>query len=204
MHRTQVEVSPRGCAGDPTHVAPAEHATGRATEPGRVACSALAGRDRIRCVDITQTRRRLKPLYRVRRLPVSESSGPNNWNQKIIEEFRAHEGKIGGYFEGAHMLPHPPHRGPFWHGARQSGHLSAGQGRHDHRGDERRSSKEPGLVLQPQKHPRITVEVGTTEVPVDATEVTGEERNELWRRLVECVRGSLRSDQTSRVFRCLG
>jgi hypothetical protein len=35
---------------------------------------------------------------------VSESSGPSNWNQKIIEEFRAHEGKVGGYFEGAHMI----------------------------------------------------------------------------------------------------
>ena len=35
---------------------------------------------------------------------MSESSGPNNWNQKNIEEFRANEGKIGGYFEGAHMI----------------------------------------------------------------------------------------------------
>ena len=35
---------------------------------------------------------------------MSESSGPNNWNQKIIEEFRANEGKVGGYFEGAHMI----------------------------------------------------------------------------------------------------
>ena len=35
---------------------------------------------------------------------MSESSGPNNWNQKIIEEFHANAGKVGGYFEGAHMI----------------------------------------------------------------------------------------------------
>jgi hypothetical protein len=35
---------------------------------------------------------------------VGDSSGPNNWNQKIIEEFHANAGKVGGYFEGAHMI----------------------------------------------------------------------------------------------------
>jgi F420H(2)-dependent quinone reductase len=35
---------------------------------------------------------------------VSESRGPNNWNQKIIDEFHANAGKVGGYFEGAHMI----------------------------------------------------------------------------------------------------
>ena len=35
---------------------------------------------------------------------MTESSGPNNWNQKIIEEFRANAGRVGGYFEGAPML----------------------------------------------------------------------------------------------------
>ena len=29
---------------------------------------------------------------------------PENWNSKIIEEFRASDGKIGGPFEGAPML----------------------------------------------------------------------------------------------------
>ena len=35
---------------------------------------------------------------------MSESSGPNDWNQKIIEEFRANAGRVGGYFEGAPMI----------------------------------------------------------------------------------------------------
>lgn len=31
-------------------------------------------------------------------------SNPNDFNQAIIEEFRANEGKVGGYFAGAPML----------------------------------------------------------------------------------------------------
>ena len=47
----------------------------------------------------------------------------------------------------------------------------------------------------------ITVEVGTTTFPVNATEVTGEERNELWRRLVELRPGfAMYETKTSRVF----
>lgn len=29
---------------------------------------------------------------------------PNDWNAKIIEEFRANEGRVGGQFEGAPLL----------------------------------------------------------------------------------------------------
>ena len=31
-------------------------------------------------------------------------SDAENWNQKIIDEFRANEGKVGGQFEGAPLL----------------------------------------------------------------------------------------------------
>jgi deazaflavin-dependent oxidoreductase (nitroreductase family) len=52
-----------------------------------------------------------------------------------------------------------------------------------------------------KKHPRITVEVGTATFPVLATEVTGEERNELWRRLIELRPGfAAYETKTSRVF----
>jgi deazaflavin-dependent oxidoreductase (nitroreductase family) len=29
---------------------------------------------------------------------------PDDWNQKVIEEFRAHEGRVGGPFAGAPMI----------------------------------------------------------------------------------------------------
>jgi len=31
-------------------------------------------------------------------------SDMNDWNQKIIEEFRTNDGKVGGQFEGAPLL----------------------------------------------------------------------------------------------------
>jgi deazaflavin-dependent oxidoreductase (nitroreductase family) len=61
--------------------------------------------------------------------------------------------------------------------------------------------KNPDWYHNLKKHPRITVEVGTTTFPVEATEVTGEERNELWRRLVELRPGFAEYEtKTSRVF----
>ena len=50
-------------------------------------------------------------------------------------------------------------------------------------------------------HPRIEGEVGTATFPVEATEVTGEERDELWRRLVELRPGFAEYEtKTTRVF----
>jgi deazaflavin-dependent oxidoreductase (nitroreductase family) len=50
-------------------------------------------------------------------------------------------------------------------------------------------------------HPRITVEVGSQTFPVQATEVTGPERDELWRRLVEIRPGFAEYEtKTDRVF----
>ncbi len=31
-------------------------------------------------------------------------SDPNDWNQQVIEEFRAKDGKVGGYFENMNLL----------------------------------------------------------------------------------------------------
>jgi hypothetical protein len=35
---------------------------------------------------------------------VSQTSGPTDHNQRVIDEFRANDGKVGGYFEGAPMI----------------------------------------------------------------------------------------------------
>ena len=132
---------------------------------------------------------------------MSESSGPSNWNQKIIEEFRANEGKVGGYFEGAHMLL-------IHHIGARSGTERVNPLAYLPDGNDMiiaatkgGAPKNPDWYYNLKKHPRITVEVGTTTVPVDATEVTGAERNELWRRLVELRPGfAAYETKTSRVF----
>jgi deazaflavin-dependent oxidoreductase (nitroreductase family) len=132
---------------------------------------------------------------------VSESSGPNNWNQKIIEEFRANEGKVGGYFEGAHMIL-------IHHMGARSGTERVNPLTYLPDGDDiiiaatkGGAPKNPDWYYNLKQHPRVSVEVGATTFPVEATEVTGEERDELWRRLVELRPGfATYETKTSRVF----
>ena len=132
---------------------------------------------------------------------MSESSGHNDWNQKNIEEFRANEGKIGGYFEGAHVIL-------IHHIGARSGTERVNPLTYLPDGDDMiiaatkgGAPKNPDWYYNLKQHPRIMVEVGTATFSVDATEVTGEERNELWRRLVELRPGfAAYETKTSRVF----
>ena len=132
---------------------------------------------------------------------MTEASGPNNWNQKIIEEFRANEGKVGGYFEGAHMIL-------IHHMGARSGTERVNPLTYLPDGDDiiiaatkGGAPKNPDWYYNLKQHPRVSVEVGATTFPVEATEVTGEERDELWRRLVELRPGfATYETKTSRVF----
>ena len=132
---------------------------------------------------------------------MSQSSGPSDRNQKIIEEFRANEGKVGGYFEGAPMIL-------IHHVGARSGtervnplvYLPDGK-------DMVIAATKGGAPTNPdwyfnlKAHPRIMAEVGTEAFPVEATEVTGAERDELWRRLVELRPGFGEYEKkTTRVF----
>jgi deazaflavin-dependent oxidoreductase (nitroreductase family) len=132
---------------------------------------------------------------------VTQTRRPGNWNQHIIEEFRANGGKVGGYFEGAHMIL-------IHHIGARSGierinpltYLPDGQ-------DMVIAATKGGAPTNPdwyhnlKAHPRIQVEVGTETFTVEATEVTGEERDELWRRLVELRPGFADYEtKTTRVF----
>jgi deazaflavin-dependent oxidoreductase (nitroreductase family) len=109
----------------------------------------------------------------------------SDWNDKIIAEFRANEGRVGGPFEGAPMI--------LIH------HLGAKSG--TERVTPLRSFPEPdgrfviiaskaGAPTNPdwyhnlKAHPVIDVEVGTETFPVVASEVDGAERDEIWSRIV--------------------
>jgi deazaflavin-dependent oxidoreductase (nitroreductase family) len=132
---------------------------------------------------------------------VSESSGPNDWNQKIIEEFRANAGKVGGYFEGAPMIL-------IHHIGARSGTERVNPLTYLPDGEDMviaatksGAPRNPDWYYNLKGHPRIEVEVGTATFPVEATEVTGEERDELWRRLVEMRPGFAEYEtKTTRVF----
>jgi deazaflavin-dependent oxidoreductase (nitroreductase family) len=84
----------------------------------------------------------------------SAPGGASDYNTKIIEEFRANEGRVGGPLGIPLILIH---------------HASHG-----------RSPAHPDWYYNLKAHPRITVEVGTQTFPVLAEELAGAARAALW------------------------
>jgi deazaflavin-dependent oxidoreductase (nitroreductase family) len=116
----------------------------------------------------------------------------NNWNQGIITEFRANEGRVGGPFEGAPMiLVH--------HVGRTSGKQYTtplvylpGEG-----GDDSIYifASKGGAPTNPDWYGNLiaageaTVEVGTSTFVVTITEVTGDERDRIFAEQVKRMPG---------------
>jgi deazaflavin-dependent oxidoreductase (nitroreductase family) len=110
------------------------------------------------------------------------SSDVNDFNRAIIAEFRSNGGRVGGPFEGAPLL------------------LLTSTGAHS--GEARTTpvvylpdgermvifASKAGAPTNPAwyhnllAHPEASIEVGTETVAVQATEVTGEERDQLFAR----------------------
>ncbi|MEP6649495.1 MAG: nitroreductase family deazaflavin-dependent oxidoreductase [Lapillicoccus sp.] len=129
------------------------------------------------------------------------ASAAGGWNDAIIEEFRANDGKVGGPFAGAPMIL-------IRHLGARSGTERVSPLVYLPDGDDMViAATKGGAPTNPdwyhnlRVHPRITVEVGTETFPVEATEATGEDRDGLWRRLVEIRPGFASYEtKTSRVF----
>jgi deazaflavin-dependent oxidoreductase (nitroreductase family) len=129
------------------------------------------------------------------------ASSGGGWNDKIIDEFRNNGGKVGGYFEGASMvLVH--HRGARSGTERVSPLVNLPDG-----DDMVVAATKGGSPTHPhwyhnlRAHPGVTVEVGTDTIEAEAVEVTGPERDALWRRLVEMRPGFADYEtKTTRVF----
>ena len=106
----------------------------------------------------------------------------NDFNQQVIEEFRANDGVVGGHFEGAPMiLVH--HTGaktgtervvPLMHQPLDSGWAifasKAGAPTHPH------------WYLNLVANPETTVEVGSDTVEMVARVAEGDERETIWER----------------------
>jgi deazaflavin-dependent oxidoreductase (nitroreductase family) len=113
----------------------------------------------------------------------------NEFNRKIIEEFRANEGRVGGPFEGAPML--------LLHttGARSGVERVSPV---VYQPDDSRwvvFASKGGAPTNPdwfhnlRAHPDATIEVGTDTVPVAARVAEGDERERLWSRQKERMPG---------------
>ncbi|MHB8463437.1 MAG: nitroreductase family deazaflavin-dependent oxidoreductase [Acidimicrobiales bacterium] len=104
----------------------------------------------------------------------------NDWNSKIIEEFRANEGRVGGPFEGAPLLL-----------LHSTGAKSGAERVHPvmYRADGERyvvfaskagAPSNPDWFHNLRAHPKATVEIGTATVHVVARIAEGGERDRLW------------------------
>jgi deazaflavin-dependent oxidoreductase (nitroreductase family) len=109
----------------------------------------------------------------------------SDWNTEIIEEFRTHEGKVGGPFEGAHMLLlHTKGRKTGQPRVNPLVYLPDGN-RYVVFASKGGAPTDPEWFRNLVADPDVTIEVGTQTIPVTAVVITGPERDQLYARQVE-------------------
>ncbi|WP_018681918.1 nitroreductase/quinone reductase family protein [Actinokineospora enzanensis] len=128
---------------------------------------------------------------------------PNDFNQSVIDEFRANRGRVGGYFEGGRLLllttigarTGERHTTPLGYLTDETGSrvfviASAGG-----------SPKNPDWYHNVLADPAVTIEDGIFTHPARASVLAGAERDEVFARAVEADPGWL--DYESRSGRAL-
>jgi deazaflavin-dependent oxidoreductase (nitroreductase family) len=112
-------------------------------------------------------------------------TSPADFNAQIIDEFHRNEGRVGGIFEGTPLLL-LHHTGAKSGGNRVNpvGYLSAGE-RYVVIASNGGAPANPAWYHNLKAHPSVTIEVGTVTIDVVASEASGEERERLYRTLVE-------------------
>jgi deazaflavin-dependent oxidoreductase (nitroreductase family) len=110
-----------------------------------------------------------------------------SWNQGIIDEFHANEGRVGGYFAGATMLLlHTTGRSTGREHVTPAVYLPDGD-RWVVIGSKGGAPDDPDWVRNLEANPGATIEVGTETIPVRATKILreGPEWEDLYARQVE-------------------
>ena len=120
---------------------------------------------------------------------MSEMNEGNERNQKIIDEFRANDGKVGGHFEGKTLL--------ILHtiGARTGkerikpvAYVRDGK-KYAVIASKGGAPTNPDWYHNILAHPRLTVEVGTETLQVEAKVAEEPERTRLYNKMVEMMPG---------------
>ena len=103
-----------------------------------------------------------------------------DWNTKIIEEFRANEGRVGGPFEGRPILL-------LHHQGAKTGTERINPVAYQAVGEDFAvfaskggSPTNPDWYHNLVAHPDVSVEVGTETIPVHARVTEGDERDRIW------------------------
>jgi deazaflavin-dependent oxidoreductase (nitroreductase family) len=114
---------------------------------------------------------------------------PNNWNQKIMDEFRANAGKVGGPFEGKSLLllhtigakSGKEHVNPVAC-VTDGGHLViiASKGG---------APNNPDWYYNILAYPQVTVETGTEQFKAKAEVTTEPERTRLYEKMTAMMPG---------------
>ncbi|MGV0796685.1 nitroreductase family deazaflavin-dependent oxidoreductase [Mycolicibacterium elephantis] len=107
------------------------------------------------------------------------------FNAGIVDEFRANNGKVGGPFEGGHLLllhtigakSGQPRLSPLAYFTVEDKMFIVGS----YAG----ADKDPAWVHNLRTNPRVRIEVGTTEYDAVARELPRLERDELYPKLIE-------------------
>ena len=113
----------------------------------------------------------------------------SDWNAKIIDEFRANEGKVGGQFEGGTLLL-------VHHLGARTGTERVNPVAYLPDGDRMvivasagGADKNPDWYHNLKANPDTTAEVGTEELDVHAAEILGDDYTATWERLVARMPG---------------
>lgn len=115
------------------------------------------------------------------------SSSPADFNARIVEEFRANEGRVGGAFAGVPLLL--LHHTGAKSGKRRVNPLAylSDDGRYVVFASKGGAPTNPDWYRNLKAHPEATIEVGTDTIDVVASEATGDERERLFRTQAERV-----------------
>jgi deazaflavin-dependent oxidoreductase (nitroreductase family) len=112
---------------------------------------------------------------------------PSDYNARIIDEFRAHEGRVGGSFEGMPLLL-------LHHTGARSGEQRVNplayqrdDGRYVVFASRGGAPRNPAWYHNLKANPNATIEVGTDTIEVRASEAGGEERERLYRTQAERI-----------------
>lgn len=115
------------------------------------------------------------------------STSPADFNARIIEEFHANAGRVGGMFEGSPLLL-------LHHTGAKSGKsrinplaYQGDNGRYVVFASKAGAPTNPDWYHNLKAHPNVTIEVGTDRIDVVASEATGAERERLYRTQAERI-----------------
>lgn len=103
-----------------------------------------------------------------------------DFNKKIIEEFRAKQGKVGGMFEGMDLLLVTTKGAKTGKESTIPVAYTKDGNKYVIVASKGGAPENPGWYYNLLAHPEVTVEVGTEKFQAKATNITGEERERLF------------------------